>query len=78
MIIDLNTTRNLELVVNMKEPRSNHTLFGILNSTQTAMGGKYSQFDSHFGRGPAGFLLLISSTLRISPPFEGQHPAASL
>jgi len=39
MIIDLNTTRNLELVVNLKDPRSSTTLFGILNTTQTAMGG---------------------------------------
>jgi len=40
MTVDLNTARNLELIVNLKDPRSKVTLFGTLDSTQTAMGGK--------------------------------------
>lgn len=39
MIVDLNTARNLELVVNLKDRRTKATLFGTIDSTQTAMGG---------------------------------------
>nr|XP_054749797.1 mutS protein homolog 4-like [Lytechinus pictus] len=37
-VIDAVTARNLELVQNRKDPKSDHTLFGVLNYTKT-MGG---------------------------------------
>ncbi|KAI8907003.1 muts-like protein 4, isoform CRA_a [Powellomyces hirtus] len=40
MMIDPNTARNLELVVNLNNPKSNHTLFGVLNHTGTPMGAR--------------------------------------
>jgi len=69
VIIDLNTARNLELVVNLKDPRSNTTLFGILNATQTAMGGLLPCFVN------APFLPLISPLFSASPPHK--HPSAA-
>ncbi|KAJ3167556.1 MutS protein msh4 [Geranomyces variabilis] len=38
MMIDPSTARNLELVINLNNPRSSHTLFGVLNHTCTPMG----------------------------------------
>ncbi|KAJ3055925.1 MutS protein msh4 [Rhizophlyctis rosea] len=40
MMIDAATARNLELVVNIVQPKSTHTLLGVLNKTQTAMGAR--------------------------------------
>lgn len=38
---DATTARNLELVQNMKDIKSDHTLFGVLNYTKTPGGGEY-------------------------------------
>ncbi|KAI0727611.1 muts domain V-domain-containing protein [Fomitopsis betulina] len=40
MMIDPETSRNLELVGNMSNKRSSHSLFGLLNHTYTAMGAR--------------------------------------
>ncbi|EIN13274.1 hypothetical protein PUNSTDRAFT_109550 [Punctularia strigosozonata HHB-11173 SS5] len=40
MMIDSDTVRNLELACNMTSKRSAHSLFGILNHTNTAMGAR--------------------------------------
>ncbi|XP_055959284.1 mutS protein homolog 4 [Patella vulgata] len=37
-MIDLSTSRNLELLQNIRDPKSHHTLFGTLNFTKTAGG----------------------------------------
>ncbi|XP_039597804.1 mutS protein homolog 4 [Polypterus senegalus] len=39
-MIDSTSARNLELVVNNKDPRSEHTLLGVLNYTKTPGGGR--------------------------------------
>lgn len=41
--VDATTARNLELVHNMKDIKSDHTLFGVLNYTKTSGGGKLCQ-----------------------------------
>ena len=38
MLIDFNTVINLELIQNIQNPQGTESLFGLLNSTQTAMG----------------------------------------
>ncbi|CAG8585192.1 6352_t:CDS:10 [Rhizophagus irregularis] len=38
--IDCVTARNLELISNINNPRSNHSLYGILNNTRTPMGAR--------------------------------------
>ena len=38
MLVDLSTIHELELIQNSQDPHSNHSLFGILNHTMTAMG----------------------------------------
>ena len=38
--LDVSTVRNLELLQNQRDPRSNHTLCGILNYTKTAGGAR--------------------------------------
>lgn len=40
MMIDPDTARNLELVENIAHKRSNHSLFGVLNYTYTAMASR--------------------------------------
>ncbi|PKC07476.1 hypothetical protein RhiirA5_418180 [Rhizophagus irregularis] len=40
MMIDCVTARNLELISNINNPRSNHSLYGILNNTRTPMGAR--------------------------------------
>ncbi|OSX68008.1 hypothetical protein POSPLADRAFT_1128862 [Postia placenta MAD-698-R-SB12] len=40
MMIDPETARNLELVGNMSNKKSSHSLFGLLNYTYTAMGAR--------------------------------------
>ncbi|TFK57730.1 hypothetical protein OE88DRAFT_1671924 [Heliocybe sulcata] len=40
MMIDLETSRNLELVGNMTKKKSPHSLIGLLNHTYTAMAGR--------------------------------------
>ncbi|XP_033642505.1 mutS protein homolog 4-like [Asterias rubens] len=39
-MIDSTTARNLELVQNMKDPKSGHTLYGVLNYTKTLAGAR--------------------------------------
>ncbi|XP_059143835.1 mutS protein homolog 4-like, partial [Physella acuta] len=39
-MIDTTTVRNLELLQNLKNPMSQHTLFGVLNHTKTPGGGR--------------------------------------
>nr|XP_015205697.1 PREDICTED: mutS protein homolog 4 isoform X2 [Lepisosteus oculatus] len=39
-MIDSSSARNLELVVNNRDPRSEHTLLGVLNYTKTAGGAR--------------------------------------
>ncbi|CAG8803476.1 5047_t:CDS:2, partial [Gigaspora rosea] len=38
MMIDCVTARNLELICNIVNPHSNHSLYGVLNNTFTTMG----------------------------------------
>lgn len=38
-ILDVATVKNLELISNMHDPKSSHSLFGILNYTKTQQGG---------------------------------------
>jgi len=38
--VDVTTVSNLELLRNIRDPRSEHTLYGILNSTKTRMGAR--------------------------------------
>ena len=40
-MIDVATTRNLELICNARNPSSNHSLLGVLNYTKTVLGGNY-------------------------------------
>ncbi|KAJ3299721.1 MutS protein msh4 [Borealophlyctis nickersoniae] len=40
MMIDTVTARNLELVTNIMNPKSTHSLFGVLNYTYTPMGAR--------------------------------------
>ena len=37
---DVVTSRNLELLVNLRDPHSQHTLFGVLNFTKTPPGAR--------------------------------------
>ena len=39
---DVTTAKNLELVSNIRDPSSTHTLFGVLNYTKTPGGGEYA------------------------------------
>ncbi|KAL4241059.1 MutS protein msh4 [Mactra antiquata] len=39
-MIDISTAKNLELLQNIRDPRSPHTLYGILNFTKTASGAR--------------------------------------
>ncbi|XP_022081598.1 mutS protein homolog 4-like isoform X1 [Acanthaster planci] len=39
-MIDATTARNLELVQNIKDPKSEHTLYGVLNYTKTLAGAR--------------------------------------
>ncbi|KAH3873388.1 hypothetical protein DPMN_036623 [Dreissena polymorpha] len=39
-MIDMSTARNLELLQNQRDPRSSHTLYGILNYTKTVGGAR--------------------------------------
>ena len=38
-MIDMASTRNLELICNARDPSSNHSLLGVLNYTKTVLGG---------------------------------------
>ena len=38
--LDAATVTNLELLQNMRDPRSDHTLFGVLNYTRTPGGAR--------------------------------------
>lgn len=38
--VDVTTVANLELLRNIRDPRSEHTLFGILNTTKSRMGSR--------------------------------------
>ncbi|CAG8611279.1 2676_t:CDS:10 [Ambispora gerdemannii] len=40
MMIDCASARNLELITNITNPRSKHSLYGVLNYTRTPMGGR--------------------------------------
>ncbi|KAF3315518.1 MutS protein msh4 [Orbilia oligospora] len=40
MVIDFSTVQNLELVQNLRNPKSGDCLFGLLNNTVTPMGGR--------------------------------------
>lgn len=40
MMIDVSTIYSLELVQNLQNPKSKDCLFGLLNDTQTPMGGR--------------------------------------
>lgn len=40
MLIDHNTVRQLELVQNLTDPKSKHSLLGILDNTGTPMGAR--------------------------------------
>ncbi|KAJ3129702.1 MutS protein msh4 [Nowakowskiella sp. JEL0407] len=40
MLIDYVTAKNLELIANLNDSKSNHSLYGIINHTQTAMGSR--------------------------------------
>ena len=37
---DVTTVANLELLRNIRDPRSEHTLYGILNTTKSRMGSR--------------------------------------
>ncbi|XP_052784733.1 mutS protein homolog 4-like [Mya arenaria] len=39
-MIDMSTARNLELLQNQRDPRSDHTLYGVLNYTKTSGGAR--------------------------------------
>jgi DNA mismatch repair protein MSH4 len=41
MMIDVSTTRSLELIQNLQNPKSKDCLFGLLNETLTPMGSRY-------------------------------------
>ena len=41
MMIDLSTISSLELVKNLQNQKSKHSLFGLLNETLTAMGARF-------------------------------------
>ena len=41
MLIDLSTMTSLELMQNLQNQKSRHSLFGLLNETLTAMGGRF-------------------------------------
>ena len=38
-MIEMASTRNLELICNARDPSSNHSLLGVLNYTKTVLGG---------------------------------------
>jgi len=38
-MIDMASTRNLELICNARDPSSNHSLLGVLNYTKTVLEG---------------------------------------
>lgn len=38
--VDASTIKNLELIQNARDPESGHSLYGVLNHTKTAGGGK--------------------------------------
>jgi len=38
--IDVTTVTNLELLRNIRDPRSEHTLYGIMNTTKSRMGSR--------------------------------------
>ena len=40
MMIDVSTIQSLELIQNIREPRSKNCLFGLLDHTKTAMGAR--------------------------------------
>ncbi|RVD81059.1 uncharacterized protein DFL_008937 [Arthrobotrys flagrans] len=40
MVIDFSTVKNLELIQNLRNPKSGDCLFGLLNNTVTPMGGR--------------------------------------
>ncbi|KAF3107181.1 MutS protein msh4 [Orbilia oligospora] len=40
MVIDFSTVQNLELIQNLRNPKSGDCLFGLLNNTVTPMGGR--------------------------------------
>ena len=39
-VSDATTVKNLELLQNARDPKSDHTLYGILNHTKTAGGNR--------------------------------------
>lgn len=39
--VDASTIKNLELIQNARDPESGHSLYGVLNHTKTAGGGKW-------------------------------------
>ena len=41
MMIDLSTIRSLELIQNLRDPKSKHCLFGFMNETLTPMGARF-------------------------------------
>lgn len=41
MMIDLSTIAALELIQNLQNQKSKHSLFGLLNETLTAMGARF-------------------------------------
>jgi DNA mismatch repair protein MSH4 len=41
MMIDLSTIASLELIQNLQNQKSKHSLFGLLNETLTAMGARF-------------------------------------
>ena len=40
-MIDLSSIASLELIQNLQDPKSKHSLFGLLNQTLTAMGARF-------------------------------------
>ena len=40
MVIDSSTVQNLELIQNLRNPKSSDCLFGLLNNTVTPMGAR--------------------------------------
>lgn len=41
MMIDLSTIASLELIQNLQNQKSKHSLYGLLNETVTAMGARF-------------------------------------
>lgn len=44
---DISTVRNLELITNITDPKSSHSLFGVLNHTKTPQGGQHIHITSN-------------------------------